>query len=299
MPRPRAASTALIALALLALLAACRDDDEAAVAPSTTATTAASSSTMSTSAPATTDPAPTTTTTAPALARPDWLGTRPLPLRPDGFGEVQPTPPELVDRRLPTVDFLPPPPDDSFVSAVVEVPPDVVARSTWEPACPVTLEELRYVTAAFWGFDDRPHTGELLVNASAADDIVEVFRQLHDARFPIEEMRITRADELDLHPTGDGNDTGAFVCRPSRGSTSWSQHAYGLAVDVNPFHNPYTRDDLVLPELASAYVDRAHERPGMIRPGDVVVSVFASIGWEWGGDWSRPVDLMHFSANGR
>ena len=48
------------------------------------------------------------------LARPAWLGTRVLPLRPDGFGEVTPTPAELVDRRLPTIDLLAPPTGDAF-----------------------------------------------------------------------------------------------------------------------------------------------------------------------------------------
>jgi hypothetical protein len=68
---------------------------------------------------------------------------------------------------------------------------------------------------------------------------------------------------------------------------------------VNPFHNPYVRDDIVLPELASAYVDREHRRPGMIHPGDVVTAAFGKIGWSWGGDWDSLKDWMHFSATGR
>jgi hypothetical protein len=136
------------------------------------------------------------------------------------------------------------------------------------------------------------------VNADVADDAVDVFRALFDARFPIEELRIVRVDELAAAPTGDGNNTSAFVCRNAVLSRSWSQHAYGRAIDVNPFHNPYVRDDLVLPELASAYADRSDVRPGMVLPGDVVVEAFASIGWEWGGDFNTFRDDMHFSANG-
>ena len=55
--------------------------------------------------------------------------------------------------------------------------------------CPVDAEDLRWVRLAFWGFDDRRHTGELLVNADAADAMVQVFARLFAARFPIEEMR--------------------------------------------------------------------------------------------------------------
>lgn len=233
-----------------------------------------------------------------ASPRPEWLGTRVLALRDDGFGEVVPTPPELVDRRLETPELLPPPPDDTFVSSVGPVPDEVLARSTWSDACPVARDGLAYVTVAFWGFDEQTHTGELLVAAEVADELVEVFRRLHDERFPIEEMRVVAPEELDAPPTGDGNNTTGFVCRATVGQSNWSQHAYGRAVDVNPFHNPYVRGDLVVPELASAYADREHRRPGMIVEGDAVTAAFDAIGWAWGGRWTRPVDPMHFSASG-
>lgn len=240
------------------------------------------------------------TASRPVADRPAWLGQRPLPLRPDGYGEVVPTPPELRDRRLPPPE-LPAAPlvGDGFRSHIEPVPDAIIQRSTWTSECPVTRAELRYVRVIFWGFDEQPHTGELLVHRTAAGPIVEVFEQLYRERFPIEDMHVVSPAELTAPPTGDGNNTTAFVCRPTRGSTSWSQHAYGLAVDVNPFHNPYVRGDLVLPELASAYTDRGWERPGMILDGGPVARAFASIGWEWGGHWTRPLDPMHFSASGR
>ncbi|MEU4670686.1 M15 family metallopeptidase [Amycolatopsis sp. NPDC023774] len=226
------------------------------------------------------------------------MGAHPLPRRPDGFGEILPTPPELVNRALPTRDFLPPPTGDTYTSKIVPVPADVLARSTWQAACPVRSTDLRYVTLSFWGFDGRAHTGELVVNRTGAQAVVTVFAKLFAKRFPLEEMRVTSPQELDAPPTGDGNDTSAFVCRPVRGETNWSAHAYGLAVDVNPFCNPYTKGPLVLPELASAYLDRSHVRPGMVVAGGPVVRDFAAVGWSWGGAWTSPVDRMHFTATG-
>jgi hypothetical protein len=170
--------------------------------------------------------------------------------------------------------------------------------TTWGPGCPVRLADLRYLTLSFRGFDGQPHTGELVVNERAADQVVAVFARLYRARFPIEEMRLVTTADLHAHPTGDGNNTASFVCRAARNQTRWSAHAYGLAVDVNPFQNPYRRGDLVLPELGSAYLDRDRIRPGMIRAGDVVTTAFADIGWTWGGTWRSPTDLMHFSATG-
>jgi len=179
-------------------------------------------------------------------------------LRPDEFGEVQPTPPEMVDRRFGTPDMLAPPAGDDFESTIQEVPLDVLLRSTWTPECPVTVDELRYVTVSHWGFDQKFHTGEILVNARLAEDIVEVFRRLHQARFPIEEMRVIRLEEIDAHPTGDWNDTTSFVCRPAVGSRNWSQHAFGMAVDINPVAVRCARANAVLNGLD----DRIHVLEG-------------------------------------
>lgn len=221
-----------------------------------------------------------------------------LPRRPDGWGERQPTPPLLRNRLFVTQDQLPPPPSIRFHATVRRVPSHVVRRSTWTPQCPVPLRDLRYATVSFWGFDDRPHTGEMIVHADASADLVSVFRRLYRARFPIEEMRVRRAGEIDAPPTGDYNNTDVFDCRPATGGTHWSQHAFGLAIDINPFHNPYLKGDLVVPELAEAYLNRAWHRPGMIQPGDVVTKAFADIGWGWGGEWSTLKDWQHFSRGG-
>ena len=267
-------------------------------APPTTATTPTtpSTATTTTTTATATAPAPAATIPAKTVPRPDWLGTRVLPTAPNGFGEIGPTPPELVDRRFATIDVLAPPTTTTFEPTVQHVSAEVAARSTWSEACPVRLDELRHVTVPFWGFDGELHTGELLVHADAVDATLSGFAELFDRRFPIESMRITTMEDLDAPMTGDGNNTAAFVCRPTRGSTQWSQHAYGRAIDINPFHNPYVKDDLVLPELASAYTDRDDHRPGMLTGDDV--AGFVSMGWGWGGEWRHPVDHMHVSADG-
>lgn len=305
-------------LLLVCLLTACTAGTEATTSsstgtvPSTTvtttppatdapATTTTTPTTTSTAAPTSTAPA-TTSTTEPLPAGvtppPEWLGTRPLPTDDDGVAAAQPTPPELSDRRFVSPDHLPPPPDDRFHSSRGPVPDDVLARSTWSEDCPVSREELSYITVSFWGFDERTHTGELLIDAEVSDDVIDVFADIFEARFPIEEMVITSSADLDAEPTGDGNVTAGFVCRPVTGGTTWSQHALGLAIDINPFHNPYVREDRVLPELATDYVDRERDLPGMIHEGDAVVAAFDSIGWHWGGRWTSLKDWQHFSLSG-
>jgi hypothetical protein len=291
----RAAAGCLAAV----LLAACGGTGAPATAPELgpTAPAPASPAPPPPEAPSAAPPSSTAPPPAPAWT----VGASPLPLRPDGFGQVLPTPEVLRDRRLPTTDRLPPPVDGRFAARVQPVSPDVRARMgrTWSPACPVVLEDLRYLTVVFHGFDGKPHTGELVVAGHVADDVVEVFRRLYDARFPIEEMRLPTTADLEAPPTGDGSNTAAYVCRAARGQTRWSEHAYGTAVDINPFHNPLVRRDLVVPELAGAYADRTWERPGMHLPGGPAVRAFADVGWAWGGTWRSSKDWMHFSLGGR
>ncbi len=115
-------------------------------------------------------------------------------------------------------------------------------------------------------------------------------------RFPIEEMHVTTQEAMDAPPTGDSNNTSSFVCRPAVNSGMWSRHAHGGAIDINPFHNPYVKGDLVIPELASAYLDRERELPGMIT--SEIEVLFAGIDWGWGGNWNSSSDWMHFSDTG-
>jgi hypothetical protein len=292
----------LVLVALGSALLGCTADDappEPDIAPSTRQSSpldAPSVTTRHTPAPTTGD----ATGDDPRFS--DWeVGASPLPLRPDGLGEMGPTPRELRNRRLPTADLLPPPEDGRFHRTVGPVTPAIRRRmgKTWSPECPVTLDGLRYLTVTFRGFDDKPHTGELVVAATEAEDVVSVFRALYEADFPIEEMRLPTTADVEAHPTGDGNDTAGLVCRATRQATTWSAHAYGLAIDLNPFQNPYLKGDVVLPELASAYLRRDWRRPGMVLPGSVAVREFARIGWSWGGAWSTLKDYQHFSATGR
>ena len=43
------------------------------------------------------------------------------------------------------------------------------------------------------------------------------------------------------------DNTSAFNCRYVAGTTRWSQHAYGRAIDLNPVENPYVSGHHVSP----------------------------------------------------
>jgi hypothetical protein len=172
--------------------------------------------------------------------------------------------------------------------------------SSWHAGCPVPIEDLRLLSLLYWGFDGKTHTGEMVVHRDAAKDVVEVFGLLFDARFPIHRMRLVDDYGADDDRSMAADNTSGFNCRPVTGGASWSQHAYGRAIDINPLENPYiTVGGAVEPPGGMRFVDRSLRKKGMIHPGDAMVEAFASVGWGWGGTWTGPWDYQHFSATGR
>ena len=171
--------------------------------------------------------------------------------------------------------------------------------SSYRAGCPVPVADLRLLRLTHLGFDGRSHVGELVVHRASAAAVVEVFRRLHAARFPVERMVTVEQYGSDDDRSMAANNTSAYNCRLTTGGTRWSEHAYGTALDVNPVQNPYVRGTAVEPEAGREYVDRSRVRPGMVVAGDAVVRAFAAAGWEWGGDWSTAKDYQHFSASGR
>ncbi len=219
---------------------------------------------------------------------------------PTGAARVQATPYALRERQLPTVDTIPPPPDDGvFRSSIEPLSGEALERSTWHEDCPVTAEDLRYLTMSFVGFDGLPHTGEMIVHADVAEGIVQIFEDLFNERFPIEEMRIVEPRDTRPPHFGDTNNTSSFVCRRVTGGSRFSEHASGLAIDINPFQNPYVKGQRVIPAISGSFGDRSWDRRGMIGPESTAVAAFARMGWKWGGNWNSLKDYQHFSHNGR
>jgi hypothetical protein len=161
------------------------------------------------------------------------------------------------------------------------------------------VEELRAVRLTHWGFDGTAHTGTLIVAAGLTGDIISIMDDLFQAGFPIERMEPVDVYDGDDDRSMAANNTSAFNCRAVTGGSSWSEHSYGRAIDVNPLVNPYVRGGTVLPPEGARYADRSLDEPGMIHAGDEVVAAFADRGWGWGGFWGSPKDYQHFSTTGR
>jgi hypothetical protein len=157
------------------------------------------------------------------------------------------------------------------------------------------------VTLRYWGFDRRGHLGRLVLNAAAVPAVTRAFAALWRDRFPIRRMTpVSTYGGSDNRSMAHDN-TSAFNCRPAvtDGPRSWSEHAFGDAVDLDPLENPYRLDGKILPPGGAAYADRAVVRRGMIVAGGATVRAFSRVAWGWGGSWASTPDYQHFSVNGR
>jgi hypothetical protein len=170
---------------------------------------------------------------------------------------------------------------------------------SWRKGCPVSLRDLRLLTVQHWGFDGKVRTGRLIVHEEVSRQLVDVFRELYAAHFPIRRMVPVDAYGGSDFRSIEADNTSAFNCRYVDGTTRWSEHAYGRAIDVNPIENPYVSGGRTSHAASRPYLDRARHRPGMAYEGGALVRVFDAIGWGWGGRWTSAQDYQHFSASGR
>lgn len=162
----------------------------------------------------------------------------------------------------------------------------------------ISYEELEYVHVLHYDFDGQVQEGELICNQTIAQDLTEIFKELYDNQYPIEKIRLIDEYDADDDASMEDNNTSCFNYRVVEGKTTLSNHSYGLAIDINPFYNPYVRvkgsETLVSPENAIPYADRSTDFPYKIDENDFCYRLFVKHGFTWGGNWNSVKDYQHF-----
>lgn len=158
----------------------------------------------------------------------------------------------------------------------------------------ITRQDLKLLLVGHYNFDNEVQQGEIIVHEKVAEEILEIFQELYDHKYPIDKITLVHhydgSDDLSMAD----NNTHSFNDRLMTGGKSLSHHAYGLAIDINPVQNPYVYNQTILPPLGKEFLDRDKHIKGMILKDDPCYQAFISRGWQWGGDWSRPIDYQHF-----
>ena len=170
-----------------------------------------------------------------------------------------------------------------------------IRHTTWHPGCPVSLKDLRQVHVSYHDFRNQTRTGILIVNRVVVPDVLAIFRFLFQHNFQIERMVPIEEYGGDDDASMAANNTSAFNCRDATGKPGvFSNHSWGLAIDINPLTNPYVKGGTVLPPGGRNYLDREKTWPGSILKDGIVVHEFEKAGWTWGGRWADRQDYQHF-----
>lgn len=166
-----------------------------------------------------------------------------------------------------------------------------------DPACPPEVRaRQKLVTVTYFGFDDKLHQGQLVIDQQLEQDLQEIFRIARECRFPFQSVipishpRFRRNGRWDDDLSMQANNTSAFNYRVIAGTTRLSNHAFGRAIDINPMQNPYVRGDYISPKGAT-YAPRSR---GTLTADHPLTRAFRQRGWEWGGTWESRQDYQHF-----
>ncbi len=187
---------------------------------------------------------------------------------------------------------------NNFIGKWSEIPESLkplIKANSFNELSPVNLDALAFLTLSYYGFDDKIHQGEMVVHHSIAEEVIEIFQELFDARFPIERMNLIDYfggnDALSM----ESNNSYGFCYRANiTFPDQLSKHSYGLAIDINPIQNPYIKESTILPKSGKSFLNRSNSHKGIILPNSAAVIAFTKRGWIWGGSFEGRIDYHHF-----
>lgn len=169
---------------------------------------------------------------------------------------------------------------------------------SYKADCTVPYEDLRYVSVLYEDFNGETQTGEIICNKAIAQDLVEIFYELYLSHYQIDKIRLIDEYGADDDLSCADNNTSCFNFRKVYGSDNLSKHALGLAIDINPFQNPYVTYpngvERISPPGSEPYADRDSGLPHIITEDDLCYQLFTAHGFTWGGNWRTLKDYQHF-----
>ena len=187
--------------------------------------------------------------------------------------------------------------EDFWISEIDDALMARMKGKSYKDNCPIPVEDLRYVHVLHKDLQGNTHEGELVCNVYIAKDVLEIFRGLYEAGYPVERVRLVDDYDADDEMSMRDNNSSCFNFRFITQSTKISKHGLGLAVDINTLYNPYVKGEHVEPSTAKEYTDRSKNFPYKIERGDLCFRLFAEHGFEWGGDWKSLKDYQHFEVS--
>lgn len=188
--------------------------------------------------------------------------------------------------------------DPFYITEITDEIFDRINGKSFKEDCTLPREDLRYLHVLHKDADGNEHEGEMIVNKHIADDVLDILKQLYEADYPIEKIRLVDEYDADDEASVEDNNSSAFNFRFISHTKKVSKHGLGLAVDINTLYNPYTKmvdgERIVEPVTGEPYLDREADFPYKIDENDLCYKLFMEHGFEWGGAWKNCKDYQHF-----
>ena len=174
-----------------------------------------------------------------------------------------------------------------------------IAGKSFKVNCTTPLTNLRYLSLLHKNLRGEVLSGELICNAAIASDLLDIFKQLFNAAYPIEKIRLIDEYNADDELSMSDNNSSCFNFRFVSFTNRVSLHGFGLAVDINPLYNPYIKTvdgkKIIAPANSVDFEDRTKNFPYKITADDFCCRLFREKNFIWGGDcWTDEKDYQHF-----
>lgn len=151
------------------------------------------------------------------------------------------------------------------------------------------IDQLELIDINYISTDNKLHQGQILTNKQLASDIQEIFESMLIQGFVIERATPIVAYNWSDSLSMANNNTYSFCYR----NVSYSLHAKGMAIDINPRFNPLRWKSKNLPnQPIGAILDTTVN--GTLHPNHPIVREFKKRGFRWGHYFSKYYDDHHF-----
>lgn len=154
------------------------------------------------------------------------------------------------------------------------------------------LSELELFTVKYYSFDGKLHQGQILSNKKIATDLKNIFHYIQTEKFPIGKAIPAVRYGWDDDASMNDNNTYSFCYR----NVSYSKHATGMAIDINPMQNPVRWNPEYRFKRSDKPIGAVYDtiQPGTFYPTHPVVKKFTELGFFWGRNFRRNNDDHHF-----
>jgi len=153
------------------------------------------------------------------------------------------------------------------------------------------IDQLKLISVRYYSTDHKIHQGQVLTNIKIADKLELMFKFMLNERFPIAHAIPVVNYNWDDEVSMEANNTYSFCYR----DVSFSKHARGMAIDINPYFNPVRWKEGYenrLNKPVGAHFDPSI--PGTFYKQHPVVLEFMKLGFYWGHNFSTKHDDHHF-----